>query len=41
MLLLTLALLTAPTDSSGFRDVEVAPGEILRSTSVGSGRSDA
>ena len=37
MLLLTLALLTAPPDSAVVRDVEVAPGETLRTTSVGSG----
>ncbi|MGH7525591.1 MAG: alpha/beta fold hydrolase [Gemmatimonadales bacterium] len=38
MLLLTLALLTAPADSTVVRDIEVAPGEILRTTSVGTGQ---
>jgi pimeloyl-ACP methyl ester carboxylesterase len=38
MFLLTLALLTAPGDSSVIRDVEVAPGEILRTTIVGAGQ---
>jgi 3-oxoadipate enol-lactonase len=39
MLLLTLALLSAPNDSAGagVRDIEVAPGEILRTTSTGTG----
>ncbi len=34
---LTLALLTAPLDSAVVRDIEVAPGETLRTTSVGRG----
>ena len=38
MLFLTLALLARPTDSAGVRDVEVAPGEMLRTTSVGAGQ---
>jgi pimeloyl-ACP methyl ester carboxylesterase len=41
MLLLTLALLTATADSTvstTVRDIEVAPGEILRTTSVGAGQ---
>jgi pimeloyl-ACP methyl ester carboxylesterase len=38
MFLLTLALLTAPADSSVIRDIEVAHGEILRTTSIGAGR---
>lgn len=38
MLLLTLALLTAPADSTFVRNVEVARGETLRVTSVGTGR---
>jgi pimeloyl-ACP methyl ester carboxylesterase len=37
MLLLTLALLTAPSDSAVIRDIQVAPGEILRTTSAGTG----
>jgi pimeloyl-ACP methyl ester carboxylesterase len=37
MLLLTLALLSAPSDSTGVRDIQVAPGEILRTTSAGTG----
>ncbi len=37
MLLLTLALLTNPLDSAVVRDIEVAPGETLRTTSFGSG----
>jgi pimeloyl-ACP methyl ester carboxylesterase len=37
MLLLSLALLTLPADSALVRDIEVAPGEILRTTSIGSG----
>ena len=37
MLLLTLALLAAPADSAVVRDIVVAPGEILRTTTVGSG----
>lgn len=38
MLLLTLALLGAPADSAVIRDVVVAPGEILRTTTVGAGQ---
>jgi pimeloyl-ACP methyl ester carboxylesterase len=38
MFLLTLALLTAPTDSTVVRDIEVARGEMLRTTSIGSGQ---
>jgi pimeloyl-ACP methyl ester carboxylesterase len=38
MLLLTLALLAAPADSAVIRDVVVAPGEILRTTTVGAGQ---
>jgi pimeloyl-ACP methyl ester carboxylesterase len=38
MLLLTLALLTLPADSAVVRDIEVAPGEILRTTVIGSGQ---
>ena len=38
MLLLMLALLTVPGDSTVVRDVEVARGEILRITSVGTGQ---
>jgi pimeloyl-ACP methyl ester carboxylesterase len=38
MFLLTLALLTAPTDSVVVRDIEVARGEMLRTTSIGSGQ---
>jgi hypothetical protein len=34
---LTLALLTAPLDSAVVRDIEVPPGETLRTTSVGRG----
>jgi pimeloyl-ACP methyl ester carboxylesterase len=37
MLLLTLALLTHPLDSAVVRDIEVAPGEMLRTTSIGEG----
>jgi pimeloyl-ACP methyl ester carboxylesterase len=37
MLLLTLALFSAPSDSAGVRDIQVAPGEILRTTSLGTG----
>jgi pimeloyl-ACP methyl ester carboxylesterase len=36
--LLTLALAAAPLDSIAIRDVQVAKGEILRTTSIGSGR---
>jgi pimeloyl-ACP methyl ester carboxylesterase len=38
MLLLTLALLTGPVDSAVVRDIEVAPGETLRITTVGAGQ---
>ncbi|MGI9039781.1 MAG: alpha/beta fold hydrolase [Gemmatimonadales bacterium] len=38
MLLLTLALLLGPADSTVVRDVEVAHGETLRTTSIGSGQ---
>jgi pimeloyl-ACP methyl ester carboxylesterase len=38
MLILTLALLAGPTDSVGVRDIEVAPGEMLRTTTVGAGQ---
>jgi pimeloyl-ACP methyl ester carboxylesterase len=38
MILLTLALLTAPADSAIVRDIEVAQGEVLRTTSVGTGQ---
>src|SRR5215207_6784091 len=38
MLLLMLTVLTAPVDSAIVRDIEVARGEILRTTSVGAGR---
>jgi pimeloyl-ACP methyl ester carboxylesterase len=37
MLLLTLALFAAPGDSAVVRDIHVAPGEILRTTSIGTG----
>jgi pimeloyl-ACP methyl ester carboxylesterase len=37
MLLLTLALLAAPSDTAVVRNIEVAPGEILRITTVGKG----
>jgi pimeloyl-ACP methyl ester carboxylesterase len=37
MMLLTLALLAGPADSVVIRDIEVAPGETLRTTTVGSG----
>jgi pimeloyl-ACP methyl ester carboxylesterase len=36
-MLLTLALLAAPTDTAVIRDIEVAPGEILRTTTIGVG----
>jgi pimeloyl-ACP methyl ester carboxylesterase len=36
--LLTLALVAAPLDSIAIRDVQVAKGETLRTTSIGSGR---
>jgi pimeloyl-ACP methyl ester carboxylesterase len=38
MLLLTLALLAGPSDSAVVRDIEVAPGETLRTTTVGEGQ---
>ncbi len=38
MLLLTLALMGTPNDSAVVRDIEVAPGETLRTTSLGAGR---
>jgi 3-oxoadipate enol-lactonase len=38
MLLLALALLSAPADSIVVRNIEVAPGEILRTTSLGTGQ---
>ena len=38
MLLLSLALLTLPVDSAVVRDIEVADGETLRTTSVGTGQ---
>lgn len=38
MLLLSLALLAVPADSAIVRDIQVAPGEILRTTSLGSGQ---
>jgi pimeloyl-ACP methyl ester carboxylesterase len=38
MLLLTLALLASPADSVVVRDIEVAPGETLRTTSIGVGQ---
>ena len=34
---LTLTLLASPPDSAVVRDIEVAPGEMIRTTSVGSG----
>lgn len=37
VLLLTLALLGSPADSAVVRDIEVAPGETLRTTTVGVG----
>jgi pimeloyl-ACP methyl ester carboxylesterase len=37
MLLLTLALLASSVDSSIVRDIEVAPGEMIRTTSIGTG----
>ncbi len=37
-LLLPLALLAAPADSVVVRDIQVAPGEVLRTTTVGTGR---
>jgi pimeloyl-ACP methyl ester carboxylesterase len=38
MFLLSLVLLAAPVDSAVIRDIEVAQGEILRTTSVGAGQ---
>ena len=38
MFLLSLALLAAPLDSAVVRDIEVADGETLRTTSVGTGQ---
>lgn len=38
MLLLSLALLTLPSDSAIVRDIQVARGETLRTTSTGTGR---
>jgi 3-oxoadipate enol-lactonase len=38
MLLLALALLAAPADSIVIRDIEVARGEILRTTTLGAGQ---
>jgi len=38
MLLLSLALLTLPVDSAVVRDIKVADGETLRTTSVGTGQ---
>jgi pimeloyl-ACP methyl ester carboxylesterase len=38
MLLLTLALLVTPGDSAEIRDIQVAPGEVLRTTSAGAGQ---
>jgi pimeloyl-ACP methyl ester carboxylesterase len=38
MLLFTLALLAGSVDSSIVRDIEVAPGEMIRTTSVGTGQ---
>jgi pimeloyl-ACP methyl ester carboxylesterase len=38
MLVLALALLATPADSVVVRNIEVAPGEILRTTSVGTGQ---
>jgi pimeloyl-ACP methyl ester carboxylesterase len=37
MLLLTLTLLAGPVDSAVVRDIEVAPGETLRTTTIGTG----
>jgi pimeloyl-ACP methyl ester carboxylesterase len=37
MLLVALAILAAPSDSAIVRDIEVAPGEMLRTTSAGRG----
>ena len=38
MFLLSLALLTLPVDSAVVRDIEVAEGETLRTTSIGTGQ---
>jgi pimeloyl-ACP methyl ester carboxylesterase len=38
MFLLTLALLAGPADNAVVRDIEVAPGETLRTTTVGAGQ---
>src|SRR5215213_6851470 len=38
MFLLSLALLTSPVDSAVVRDIEVADGETLRTTSIGTGQ---
>jgi pimeloyl-ACP methyl ester carboxylesterase len=38
MLLLTLSLLLSPVDSAAVRDIQVAKGETLRTTSVGTGQ---
>jgi pimeloyl-ACP methyl ester carboxylesterase len=38
MLLLTLALVAGSPDSTVVRDIQVAPGEILRTTTIGAGR---
>ncbi len=38
MLLLTLALLATPADSALVRNIEVAPGETLRTTTIGTGQ---
>jgi pimeloyl-ACP methyl ester carboxylesterase len=38
MFLLTLALLTSPSDSAVVRNIEVARGEILRTTIIGKGK---
>jgi pimeloyl-ACP methyl ester carboxylesterase len=38
MLLLTLTLLAGPVDSAVVRDIEVAPGETLRTTTIGTGQ---
>jgi pimeloyl-ACP methyl ester carboxylesterase len=38
MLLLTLALLASPADTAVVRDIQVAPGETLRTTTFGAGQ---
>jgi pimeloyl-ACP methyl ester carboxylesterase len=38
MLLLPLALMAGPLDSTVIRDIQVAPGEILRTTTIGKGQ---